>query len=229
MYNKLKDWSRAVYNRLRFGSYRSKPAKEVFEHIFQKKKWSGESHSGPGSDFDQTRLVREGLQQVISRYHIETMLDVPCGDWYWMQYMNLNGIKYTGGDIVEGIIRNNQQYVKENVSFQFLDLLEMEIPKHDLVFCRDCLVHFSYHDIQKALRNLFDSECQYLMTTTFPGRKNYNITTGNWRPINLEAFPFEFPKPILLMNEGCTEGHGKYKDKSLALWDIRELKAALNR
>jgi hypothetical protein len=168
--------------------------------------------------------VRQGLQQVIAEYNVETLLDVPCGDWFWMQHLDLSGVKYTGGDIVEGIVQNNQQYATDKVEFQFLDLLESQLPAHDLVLCRDCLVHFSYRDIRKGLDNLLESNCNYLLTTTFPGRKNYDILTGSWRPIDLEAYPFKLPSPLMIFNEGCTEGKGSYKDKSLALWDLGELK-----
>ncbi len=224
MYQKVRAWLGKLYNLLRFSSYRSKPAKEVFEDIYYNKKWSGKSHSGPGSDLDQTSLVRQGLQQVIINYNIESLLDVPCGDWFWMQHLDLSAVKYTGGDIVEKIVQNNQKYARDKVSFLFLDLLESQLPAHDLVLCRDCLVHFSYQDIKKTLDNLIDSGCNYLLTTTFPGRQNYNITTGNWRPIDLQGPPFELPGPLMIFNEGCMEGNGSYNDKSLALWDLGELK-----
>ena len=141
-----------------------------------------------------------------------------------MKAMNLQGVKYVGADIVEEIISRNQQYASEQVSFQFLNLLEPGIPAHDLVVCRDCLVHFSYRDVFKALNNLKKSGSQYLLTTTFPGRNNYNIITGNWRPIDLQAAPFNLEPPIKVINEGCTEGNGNYADKSLGLWDLQKLK-----
>ncbi len=224
MYPKVRAWYSKFYNWLHFINYRSKPAKEVFEDIYYNKKWSGKSYSGPGSDLDQTSMVRQGLQQVIAKYNIESLLDVPCGDWFWMRYLDLSAVRYTGGDIVEKIVQNNQKYAGDKVSFLFLDLLESQLPAHDLVLCRDCLVHFSYRDIQKALDNLLKSGCGYLLTTTFPGRKNYDITTGNWRPIDLQAPPFELPSPLMIFNEGCKEGNGSYNDKSLALWDLGELK-----
>jgi 2-polyprenyl-3-methyl-5-hydroxy-6-metoxy-1,4-benzoquinol methylase len=173
---------------------------------------------------DQTKVVREELRSIIDQYHITSLLDIPCGDWYWMQHTDLSGVAYTGADIVEKIIEENQQYAGENVAFEFLDLLESDLPQNDLIFCRDCLVHFSYQDVKKALQNLVDSGSKYLLTTTFPGRKNYDIVTGNWRPIDLEAAPFDLPKPLVTINEQCTEGNGRYADKSMALWDLSQLK-----
>jgi hypothetical protein len=224
MLQKLKSALNKLYNHIFYYSYRSKSAKEVFEDIYQKKAWSGVSHSGPGSDLEQTRKVRHSLQKVIAQYDIKTLLDVPCGDWFWMKETDLSSVQYTGGDIVEEIISRNQKYAGDQVSFQFLDLLEPEIPAHDLVFCRDCLVHFSYRDVCRALENLKKSGSHYLLTTTFPGRVNYDIITGNWRPLDLQAEPFNLSEPIQLINEGCTEGNGSYADKSLALWDLQTLK-----
>mgnify|MGYP001813973995 CR=1 FL=1 len=224
MFRKLKSALNKLYNHIFYYSYHSKSAKEVFEDIYKKNSWRGESHSGPGSDLEQTRLIREGLGRLIADYQINSVLDVPCGDWFWMKAMNLQGVKYVGAEIVEEIISRNQQYASEQVSFQFLNLLEPGIPAHDLVVCRDCLVHFSYRDVFKALNNLKNSGSQYLLTTTFPGRTNYNIITGNWRPIDLQAAPFNLQPPIKVINEGCTEGNGNYADKSLGLWDLQKLK-----
>ena len=52
MYQQLKAWTNRLYNNIHFRSYRSKPAKEVFKHIYYNNKWSGRSHSGPGSELD---------------------------------------------------------------------------------------------------------------------------------------------------------------------------------
>ncbi len=226
MLRKLKSSLNKLYNHLFFYSYRSKPAKEVFKDIYERKRWSGESFSGPGSDLDETRIVRKSLREVIDQYHIKSILDIPCGDWFWMQHVDLSGISYTGADIVEEIINDNQKYAATDlISFKLLDLLEDELPNHDLIFCRDCLVHFSYKDIRKALKNMIASGSKFLLTTTFTSHSNYDIITGNWRPLNLEAPPVELPKPLLIINEDCKTGKGRYKDKSLALWDLRELKS----
>ena len=63
-----------------------------------------------------------------------------------------------------------------------------------------------------------------MLTTTFPDcDENIDIVTGDWRIINLERAPFNFPKPIKMINEKCTEGNGTYSDKSLGLWPIDQL------
>ncbi|GJM28465.1 MAG: hypothetical protein DHS20C17_11000 [Cyclobacteriaceae bacterium] len=225
MINQFKSIANRLYNHLFFYPYRSKSAREVFDDIYSKKIWKSKSYSGPGSELDQTKLVRKTLLEVFVNYSIKSVLDVPCGDWLWMRLVDLSAVGYTGGDIVQRVVDENQQFASDRVSFHNLNILEDTLPQHDLILCRDCLVHFSYQDIRVAIRNIIGSQCKFLLTTTFPAKKNYNIITGNWRPINLQEPPFMFPNPIAIFNEGCTEGNGRYKDKSLALWDLNELRS----
>ena len=213
-----------LYHWIRFNGFQSRPVKEVFTDIYVNDKWSGDSLSGPGSDPKQTAGVIRALQEIIDQYEISSMLDIPCGDWAWMKHVDLSKVKYIGGDIVTEIIEQNQQYASPNIAFQVMNLLDQQLPKCDLVFCRDCLVHLSYHDVRRSIKNIANSGSRYLLTTTFPGRRNYNIKTGEWRPLDLQSFPFKLSQPLLIKNEGCTEGEGNFMDKSLALWDLRELK-----
>ena len=135
-------------------------------------------------------------------------------------------VMYLGADIVPELIEgNNRQFGNDRRSFRKLNLLEDALPKADLVFCRDCLVHLSFADINRAIVNLKQSGSTYLLTTHFagPARKNVDIFTGQWRPLNLTRGPLFFPEPLSVLNEGSTEGNGQYRDKSLALYRIAEL------
>jgi len=119
---------------------------------------------------------------------------------------------------------NKRNFVSGSISFQISDLTADSLPKVDLILTRDCLVHFSYDDTRKALSNIISSSSKYLLTTSFVAReRNYNIATGEWRPINLEKPPYNFPSPLLTINENCTQDDGAYPDKSLLLWNIRDL------
>ncbi|MDX1955899.1 MAG: class I SAM-dependent methyltransferase, partial [Chitinophagaceae bacterium] len=105
------------------------------------------------------------------------------------------------------------------------DLIQQVPGAFDLVFCRDCLVHFSFKDIFASLKNLRASKSAYLMTTTFTGQEvNADIPTGGWRPLNFGQAPFHFPKPVVIFEEKCTEGDGLFRDKSLAMWRLSDLK-----
>jgi hypothetical protein len=207
-------------------------AEAAFTEIFVGNKWGGrESVSGLGSDLLQTRVISRELPTVCADFDVHTILDIPCGDFHWMQHVSLEGIDYTGADIVTDLIqRNIKMYHKKNVHFQNLNLMKDKLPKVDLILCRDCLVHFSYEDIFLALNNICDSGSTYLLATTFPGRRyNYNITTGQWRALNMELAPIMFPPPCRTINEECTENDGAYKDKSLGLWRVADIRERLKR
>ena len=199
---------------------------ERFNYIYRTNHWRGKkSISGQGSELSQTKTIRENLPEIFVNYKIQSMLDLPCGDFNWMETISLNLSNYIGGDIVQEIIdSNNRNYSNEIRSFVKLDITKDPLPKVDLIFCRDCFVHLSNDDILKAIENIKKSQAKLFMTTTFTAcRSNEDIVTGDWRILNLMKKPFNFPKATLILNENCTEGDGTYADKSLGLWKINDL------
>jgi hypothetical protein len=149
-------------------------------------------------------------------------LDLACGDFNWMRLLPLD-IDYIGADIVASLVTDNQRrYGSERRWFLRLDLLAAKLPRADLVLCRDCLVHFSYRDVFRALGNIKRSGSGYLLTTTFTGRTvNNDILTGHWRALNLQRAPFDLPAPEWLLNEQCPQQ--QYRDKHLGLWPVVDL------
>ena len=207
-----------------------KTPKEIFTLIFENNLWCGEkSVSGPGSDIAQTQTIIIELRKLIDKFKIKSILDLPCGDFMWMRSVNLSGVNYLGADIVNRLIeRNSKAYSSNNIKFKVNNLIKDQLPKCDIVICRDCLVHFSFEDIYSSLQNIKSSGCKYLLTTSFVEyHGNYNITTGDWRRINLQEEPFNFPNPIEVLNENCTENNGVYCDKSLLLFLIEDIKISV--
>ncbi|MEI7508918.1 MAG: class I SAM-dependent methyltransferase, partial [Flavobacterium sp.] len=187
---------------------------------------SSESVSGSGSEIKQTQTLVNELNKLFLELNIKSVLDLPCGDFKWMQKVDLSKIDYTGADIVEDLINNNKKKYQndENIKFLVLNLITDSLPKSDLIIVRDCLVHLSFKDIHNAIKNIKNSGSKYLLTTTFTNyHPNLDIVTGNWRPLNLQEKPFNFSTPMLIINENCTEGNGVVKDKAMALWDINEI------
>ncbi len=184
-----------------------------------------ESHSGEGSGLDQTAEIRKVLPQLLQELRIKTMLDAPCGDWFWMSKVDLGKVKYTGGDIVpELITRNTEQHGTTDRTFTVLNIATSELPTVDLVFCRDCLVHLSFKQAKQALRNFKKSGSTYLLTTTFPGRTvNKDPGGAFWEPLNLQIAPFDLPEPLRIINEHCSEANNSCTDKSLALYRLADL------
>lgn len=183
-----------------------------------------ESLSGSGSSLEQTKVIREALPKLIQELGIQSILDVPCGDFNWMKLVDLGNCLYIGADIVKPLVEeNNKKYASGRHSFLHLDVTKDELPRVDLVICRDLLVHLSLQDITFALRNFKAAGIRYLLTTTFTHTRpdlNSAIKSGGWRTVNLQKAPFDFPAPLMMINEHCTEQGGLYGDKSLALWDL---------
>ena len=204
---------------------------EKFTNIYNKNLFNGfESRSGNGSDLTQTKVLRELLPELLKSFNIKSILDLPCGDFNWMRKLDLNEIQYTGGDVVETMIQGlNFNYQSSTRKFQVIDIVRQAPDKYDAIFCRDLFVHLSDKDILKALRNIKSSGSTYLLTTTFTrlsvNKKLPMLKRGvKWRTINLELPPWNFPKPLHILNENCTEMNGEYKDKSIGVWEVSKIK-----
>lgn len=203
---------------------------EIFAGYARHNKWGdAESLSGKGSNLESTETLRGLLPPLLRELGANSLLDVPCGDFYWMQHVDLNGIRYLGGDIVPDLIlANRSRHSRENVSFQVIDLIKGPIPKADVVFVRDCLVHMSNSHVAAALRNICASGSTWLLTTTFPDSGlNTDISTGQWRALDLTKPPFVLPSPHQLIAEGQAHRKGQAPDKMLGLWRIDQLKVSL--
>ncbi|MEO7931706.1 MAG: class I SAM-dependent methyltransferase [Chthoniobacterales bacterium] len=202
----------------------------IFTSIYEANHWgSTVSRSGPGSESETTAVIRMEVPKLLRSLGAESLLDIPCGDFGWLRQASLPIQNYIGGDIVRELIERLQVELENHAlgyscTFLHLNLLADDLPKVDVVLCRDCLVHFSYASIFAAIQNLVRSGSTYLLTTTFTGRTaNRESRDGGWRTLNLELPPFHFPPPLQLINEACPEGDGRYADKSLGLWRLADL------
>lgn len=200
---------------------------EVFSKIYVDNSWKSiESISGPGSTLAATLKLREGLEELLKKFQIKTLLDVPCGDFHWMKTVNMETISiYLGIDIVEELILNNsRQYQNGKYFFRKGNLITDCMPSVDLLFCRDCLVHFPYQEVFQAISRIIESGSKYLLTTTFLNWKNKDIKMGGWRPINLCEEPFNFPEPIEVIEERERDNlSDPFNDKVMGLWLISDL------
>lgn len=195
----------------------------IFTDIYVQNKWGDmESVSGPGSNLAESQ-VRYSLPNFFNELGVRSILDIPCGDFWWMKEIDLDVENYLGADVVEELIENNiVKYGNDKRNFVKLDIMRDNLPQVDLVLCRDLLVHFTYRDIFLALKNLKKSNSNFLLTTTFIGiNENKDIPTGEWRAINLEKPPFNFPAPINLIEDYDVNTKA---GKKLGLWRIPDIK-----
>jgi hypothetical protein len=206
------------------------PLRDLFTEIWRSNLWGAdESRSGLGSEQDATSRLTAELPPLLRKFAIRTLLDLPCGDFAWLKAAELDLEAYVGADIVDEIVALNtarHATADGRISFRRLDLLTDSLPSMDAVLCRDCLVHLSFANIERAFANLAASGSRWLIVTTFTDHHdNRDIADGDWRLLNLQGPPFNLPPPKALLNEGCREAGGTYDDKSLGVWRIADLGA----
>lgn len=201
----------------------------TFTEIFKANAWGGaESVSGPGSSQARGADFENELIALFDGWNVRSIVDAPCGDFNWMgNVLADRDLSYAGVDIVEELIaRNACVHAAANRCFLCTDMTRGDLPKADLIICRDGLVHLSFTDARAAIRNFRRSGSRYLLTTTFVAHsRNSDVPTGEWRVLNMEAAPFCFPAPLALVDERCTHSAGMYRDKRLGLWELASLGA----
>ena len=102
------------------------PMSDVFNRVYDNNYWgNAESCSGNGSDLKQTAVIRVEIPKLIRDLGAKSMLDIPCGDFFWMQECKTGAETYIGADVVPSMIRQlNERYGIANRRFEVLDLTE---------------------------------------------------------------------------------------------------------
>ncbi|WP_460735349.1 class I SAM-dependent methyltransferase [Lysobacter tyrosinilyticus] len=200
--------------------------RRIFDAIHAAKSWGDcESSSGPGSTRERAADFLPDLIALLRSLGTKTLLDAPCGDFNWTSPLADAVDRYIGVDIVPALIRSNRQrWSSPRRQFLCRDMVRQRLPTADLVLCRDALVHLSQANVLLALANLRRTGATYLAATTFVGdRSNQDIQTGEWRPLNMQRPPFNFPMPVALVDERCHHTDGIYSDKHIGVWRFADL------
>lgn len=202
-------------------------AEQIFRHHFETNEWgSNESVSGAGSTIAYTENIRKEISRLVNDLAVDTILDAPCGDYNWFRMIQWErAITYIGGDIVQPLVERNQSlYGSPSAKFIKIDIVHDILPTVNLWLCRDCLFHLSNRDVQLVIDNFLRSEIRYLLTSTHSACvENSDIPTGSFRLLNLELPPFNFCKPITMLDD-FIEG---FPVRHLALWDRETLSKSL--
>lgn len=209
----------------------SLPLRERFELLHRLGVYHhADTVSGAASTLSETSRLRSALPGLVEEHGVVTILDVPCGDFYWMQRVPFAG-QYTGADIVPEIVEANERYHgSENRRFVVLDATRDLLPRVDLVLCRDLFVHLSDRDVEAVLRNLVASGSRLLLTNHFRDRvENQDIESGDFRALNLCCSPFHFPPPMTVIVEDSSLADGLFRDRAMALWNLTDVAHAMGR
>lgn len=204
--------------------------KEVFTNIIKGGYWA-DVPCGTGSTMAYTQPLRDGLKEFLEKHNIKSMVDAPCGDYSWMSQTPLpEGIKYTGGDIVEHMVDANKNKYP-GVEFACFDISTDALPDVDLLFCRDCLIHFSHADVIKTLKNIVSSNIQYILITSYDDEfaDNKNIQTGDFRPISFTKSPYTLGDPIDKIFDWAPGTRNGGVTKHMILWHRSAIENFLNK
>lgn len=207
-------------------SFENKKMADVFSTIYKTNYWCGpKSRSGNGSSLVTTKIVRDELSNLCKSLGIKTVLDIGCGDFYWMRTVDLHGAEYIGVDIVPEMIKKNCEiYADAKHTFLCLNSAEDSLPKADLVICRDVLMHLNFSTVYNVLQKIKESGSKYaLMTTHLSTTRNENIVCGRHCPYKLTIAPFNLPEPIVLIEELCAEEFARKQRKALGLWLVDDI------
>ena len=188
----------------------------IFDEIYLGNLWNGvESRSGPGSGSVATRKLISELLFVCEMHSISSVLDVGCGDGYWMP--DLPG--YVGFDasyVALTLARErhpDREYVDEwPAGRQF-----------DLVICRDVIQHLSLSEGVTLLDRIRDTSPRFLLASTFVGGINTDILTGDAYSPDMQAPPFGLHEPDYWIFDGYAYHEtetARDPTKFLAVWAI---------
>jgi len=171
----------------------------TFLKIYDKNEWGYGSGVGslPLNNIDYIKF----LGMFIERNNIASVVDVGCGDWQFSRFVNWGKASYTGFDIVEGVVEQNQRlFGCETVSFRAMTA-DTELPGADLFLCKDVFQHLPSALILRYLQ-AFRSKARFMLITNddWPSEDltNTDINEGGWRPIRLDREPFAENAPVVL-------------------------------
>lgn len=203
------------------GHLRLQGLKERFTYIYDKGIWvDGDDtpRSGLGSSLNATRELREKLPGFLDAIGAKSVLDLGCGDFTWMAAISLKQ-DVTGADIVPSVIEANKVRFP-NHTFICADATCDELPKADVIICREVLFHLSFADGRRLLENVRRSGAAYLLTTSEDSTFiNSDIRSGDYRPLNLRNRPFGLPAPIATIGDGAI-----MPKRYMGLWKIADLR-----
>lgn len=171
----------------------------IFSQIYKNNHWG---QSGPGSDPANAAPYLRILQDVFNDDRFTTIVDLGSGDWRLMETIYIPGNKnYKGFDIVESVINETKsKHGRDNIQFYYIHKLEeLKNEKSDLLIIKDVIHHWSNESIQYFINNILPNFKYALITNDYENLKiNSDIKVGHFRPIDIEAEPFNMKNLQLL-------------------------------
>lgn len=175
----------------------------VYDHGVWGKDEYGNGTSGGGATLETAGEYIVFLSRFIKKNNIKSIVDIGCGDWRVMRNVDLSEAYYLGFDVVRSVIEKNiQAFSSSKVNFMFGDCLEIDLPKADLLVCKDVFIHFPNQSIFSLIAQ-FHKYKHVLITNcvdpdTFTA-SNQDCAMGSWRRVDISAPPFNVKGKKLLI------------------------------
>lgn len=160
MLNSLRYQVRKIRARMATVRYSRMPLQQIFEDIYNGKKWGSGSEREFDSGSGSVDAVASPYVDAIARYvadrGIQSIVDLGCGDFrVGRAIVAATGVRYTGVDIARPLIEHlSATEANANVDFQCLNLVDDPLPTGELYLIRQVLQHLSNQQIAAILRKL---------------------------------------------------------------------------
>jgi 2-polyprenyl-3-methyl-5-hydroxy-6-metoxy-1,4-benzoquinol methylase len=176
---------------------------DLYDHAVWGVNSQGEPHCGSGSTKESSSEYMIFLDKFLRKHEIKTIVEVGCGDWEFMQHMDLSGIQYLGIDVVKKMIdSNNRKFRTHAIAFMHADAAYTDLPQADLFLCKDVMQHLPNKDIFKICSQF--NKFRYCLIVndvniTEPSLNNLRLQRRvGYRPVDLTKQPFNLPAEIVL-------------------------------
>ena len=207
---------------------------ELFLDFVKRKFGTPETFCGHGSYKDNSSEAKQFINHITFNYCIGSILDIGCGDLNWIDIDFLTkgefGVKYTGYDFDKGFIEQNKKRFPYCTFIQSDIRLLTELPKVDLILCRDLLLHLETIHIESLLNVFLHSGSKWLITNNYDGvfenvnlnyNKEYTRRKRKSRDINLLIEPYSWIRfDDCILEKECAD------NRYLCLWDLDKVRSS---
>lgn len=152
-----------------------------------------ETACGIGSTLARTEVLRTALPKLLGELGVRSILDAPCGDCNWISATDLSGIDYIGCDYDEAHLKAASVRMPAG-RFILRDIFRDDLPKVDLILCREFMQHFDDSEISAVIRNFAASGSEWILATCYRNEENLGLV-GGFRPVNLTRSPWGLAEP----------------------------------
>ncbi|KAL1504460.1 hypothetical protein AB1Y20_010865 [Prymnesium parvum] len=162
--------------------------------------------SGVESAIEHTAPFRSFLERWLRANSVASLVEASSGHWPsgWQRVTSWPPLEYAGFDLMAEVVVDNQRLFSGSADrfglasarFDALDMLTAPLPPAEVLLTKDTLIHFSNAHVMQFLR-LSVIRCpplfQRVLFVHDEAAANDDISTGQYRPLNLSAPPFALP------------------------------------